>query len=134
MAPAVAVNRQNISDFPQTVNDASGVLAFCALVAGTAENQVKRPAAANASKFIGVADHDAANGEDVSVIDKGIVYMRASAAVIAVGDYVNVADTTGRVKTAGEAANTANVLGIARSATTGTIDQYVKVLLQPQLR
>lgn len=127
---AVAVNSQDVSAFPQTVNDSSGVLQHCALVAGTAANQVKRPAAANAAKFIGVAGHDAADGEDVSVYSFGIVNMIASAA-IAVGDYVNIADTTGKVKTGSETAGTQNIIGIARSVASGD-GKYVKVQLLSQ--
>lgn len=129
---AIAVNSQDISAFPQKVNDATGVIKHAVLVAGTSENQVKNPAAANADKVVGVAGHAAADQVDVSVYDKGIVNLIAASA-IAVGDYVNIADTTGRVKTISEAAGTANVVGIARSA-AGAAGAYVKVQLQIGLR
>lgn len=128
MPVAVAVNSQDVSAFPQKVNDAAGVLANRVLVAGTNANEVKNPAAANASKIIGVAGHDAANGEDVSIYSFGIVNCVAASA-IAVGDYVNVAGTTGKVKTISEASTTVVYpVGIARSATTADT-QYVKVQL-----
>jgi Uncharacterized conserved protein (DUF2190) len=132
MPVPVAYNSQDISAFPQTVNDSSGVLANRVVVAGTGAEQVKRPAAANASKIIGVAGHDAADTENVSVYNSGLVYCVSSAA-ISVGDYVNIASTAGDVKTVSETAGTINTFGIARSAATAG-SQYVKVQIQIQLR
>lgn len=132
MPVAIAYNSQDVSAFPQTVNDSSGVLAGRVVVAGTAEGQVKNPGAANAAKIIGVTGHAAADKENVSVYDKGILHCVSSGA-IAVGDYVNIASTAGDVKPVSETAGTINTLGIARSATTGA-SQYVKVQIQIQLR
>lgn len=133
MPVPVAYNSQDISAFPQTVNDASGVLANRVVVAGTGAEQVKRPAAANASKIIGIAGHDAADGTNVSVYNAGLVWGVSSATAINVGDYVNVSSTAGDLKPVSETAGTQNVLGIARSATTA-VNQYVKVQIQIQLR
>ncbi len=127
MAVAVAYNSQDVSAFPQRVNHADGVLAHRVLVAGAQADQVTRPAAANADKIIGVAGHTAPNGEDVSVYDYGVVNLVAASA-IAVGDYVNIGDTEGRVKTVSEDAGTANLVGIARSAASAA-GQYVRVKL-----
>lgn len=129
MPVAVAYNSQDISAFPQKVNDSAGVLACRVLVAGTNASEVKNAAGANAGKIIGVAGHDADNGADVSVYDKGLVHCVAASA-IAVGDTVNIAGTTGKVKTVSEASTTVVYpVGIARSATTAD-NQYVKVQLQ----
>lgn len=129
---AVAVNSRDVSAVPQRVNDASGLLAHRVVVAGSGVDEVKRPAAANANKLIGVAGHDAANGEDCSIYSVGVMNLVAAAA-IAVGDYVNVADAEGRVKTVSEVANTANVVGIARGVATAA-GQLIKVDLQFHLR
>jgi predicted RecA/RadA family phage recombinase len=129
---AVAVNSRDVSAIPQRVNDAAGVLAHRVLVAGTGVDQVKRPAAANAAKLIGVAGHDAADTEDVSVYSHGVMNLVAASA-IAVGDYVNVADAEGRVKTVSETAGTQNVVGIARGVATAN-GQLIKVDLQFHLR
>jgi Uncharacterized conserved protein (DUF2190) len=132
MPVPVAYNSQDISAFPQTVNDSSGVLANRVVVTATGAEQVKNPGAANAPKIIGVAGYDAADKENVSVYNAGLVWCVSSAA-ISVGDYVNVASTAGDVKTVSETAGTINVLGIARSAATAG-SQYVKVQIQIQLR
>ena len=126
---AVAYNSQDVSAFSQSVNDASGVLAHRVLVAGTSGGEVKRPIGANAGKIIGIAGHDEANGRDVSVYNFGTMNLVAASA-IAVGDYVNIADAEGRVKTVSEAAGTVVfVVGIARGA-AGVAGQYVPVMLQ----
>lgn len=126
---AVAYNSQAVSAFPQRVNDAANVLAHRVLVAGTGPGEVKRPAAANAGKIIGVAGHDEANTRDVSVYNWGVMNLVAASA-IAVGDYVNIADAEGRVKTVSEAAGVVVfVVGIARGAASAA-GQYVPVQLQ----
>lgn len=129
MANAVIVNSQDISAMPQTVNDSLGVLAGRVLVPGTGKLQVKRPAAANA-KGIGVAGHDCAHLEDVSVYNHGLAWLVASAN-IAVADDVNIADTAGRVKTVSEAGGTAiQRVGVARSAVVDGADTLVLVELK----
>lgn len=126
---AVAYNSQDVSAFPQRVNDAGNVLASRVVVAGTNAGEVKRPVGANAGKIVGIAGHDEVNGRDVSVYNFGTMNLVAASA-IAVGDYVNIADVEGRVKTVSEAVGTAvYVVGIARGSAS-VAGQYVPVMLQ----
>lgn len=126
-------NSLGIALAPRRVNDAGGVTLHEAVVQGTNEGEVKNPAAANANKVIGLVERlgpkNGANTDDVGVRVMGEGIGIANAA-IAVGDYVNIAATTGRLKTISEAVNTANVVGIAQSAATAAGDQ-VRVLLTP---
>lgn len=120
-------NSLGIPAKPRTVNDAGGVTLSQIVVQGTNEGEVKNPAAANGSKIRGVVEgldaNNGANGSRVSVRDHGEGVCIASAA-IAVGDYVNIAGTTGRVKTVSEASTTVIwLVGEALSAATAAGDQ-----------
>lgn len=126
-------NSYGIPAAPRKVNDAGGVTLHEVVVQGTNEGEVKNPAAANASKVIGAVEwlgpKNGANGDDVGVRVLGEALCIANAA-IAVGDYVTIAGTTGRVQTNAAAANTGNIVGIAQAAATAAGDQ-VRVLLTP---
>lgn len=128
-------NSYGIPAAPRKVNDAGGVTVHQVVVQGTNEGEVKNPAAANASKVVGVVDYvgplNGANGDTVGVRVLGEGMCIANAA-IAVGDYVEVSGTNGRVKTNAETANTGNIVGIAQSVATAGGDQ-IRVLLTPGL-
>lgn len=126
-------NSFGIPAAPRRVNDAGGVTLHQVVVQGTNENEVKNPAAVNANKVIGAVEvlgpKNGANGDDVGVRTLGEALCIAAAA-IAVGDYVTVAGTTGRVQTNAAAANTGNIVGIAMSLASAAGDQ-LRVLLTP---
>lgn len=99
-------NSLGIPSKTRRVNDTAGVLKNRVVVQGTGPYEVKNPAAANASKIEGVVEYlgprNGGNSDDVGVRNKGEAVCIAASA-IAVGDYVNIADTAGRVKAVSEA-------------------------------
>jgi len=133
-------------------NDANQrILKYTALVAGLVNGAgyATVPGAANAPRVLGVAQEDIVEngvnawvggvaqitsgqapvagaptqlGKNVRVAKAGIARVIAAGA-IAVGDWVNVADNQGRVKTVSEAAGTlVNVLGQAETAAANAGD------------
>jgi len=76
------------------------------------------------NQVLGVAQHDAADGEPVRVAMQGESYIVANGAFSA-GDLLSLAATTGKVDTA---ASGNVIVGLAREAATATNDIIVCVL------
>jgi hypothetical protein len=119
------------------ITDAAGVLIFRAVVQDAAAGDVKKPAAANAVGFVGVTQEaQAIQNRSVLVKEAGRTFVVAAGA-IAVGDYVNIADATGKVAScnatviaAPGAASATYVLGVARTAAAADGD-LIEVEIQP---
>lgn len=120
-------NLEGSSPAPFKVNQTGGVTIRQVVVQSTNPFECALPAAANAIPA-GVVRETVGNGEHTAVQRFGEAECIASAA-IAIGDRVNIANTSGQIKTSAEAAGTANILGIARTAATAVGD-YVTVALQ----
>ena len=107
---------------------AGAVVVFDTSTAG----EVDLPAAAKCDKIAGVALTDAASGDMIAVIKSGIVKCNAGG-TIAIGDYVEVGSTAGKVTAipATEAiARTAHALGIATSAGVDEGNVLVEIRMQ----
>lgn len=105
------------------VNDGAGVARNRVVVQGTNAYEVKNPAASNASKIRGITEFASGNSGYVTV-RRGGSYRATAASAIAVGDYVNIADTAGRVKTINEAASTVvYIVGEAMTAASASGDE-----------
>lgn len=144
-------------------NDANvRILKYTALVIGATNGAgyAGVPTAANAGKLVGIAKEDifepgvapwsggqaqitsgqapsagapSLQGRSIQVAKEGIVRCIAAGA-IAAGDWVNVADNQGRVKTVNEVAGTlVNVIGLAETAATQAGD-IIQVSLQMHSR
>lgn len=93
------------------------------------------PTSANQASWVGVAGHDAANGDQVTVFTEGVQRIVASGAVTA-GDLLVAAATAGSVSTlaavttptAADVTNTRAIVGIA--LTTAADGALVEVSLQ----
>ncbi len=135
---------------------------FTALIKATGTQSteyVDIPGAGNAAGFIGVtvehfvepnyfvAQSTAANlvtgttpatydltGKAVTLQVDGVARFIATAAVINAGDWVNIGDAYGRVKTATESAGSKECIGQALNTTGGTVDEIVRVAIRPGLR
>lgn len=82
------------------IEDASGVLQYRAVVQGAAAGAVKKPTAVGAGKIIGITQEEqATQNKSVSVKRSGFSFAVA-AGQIAVGDAVEIADTTGKLQSA----------------------------------
>jgi hypothetical protein len=121
------------------ITDAAGVLANRAVVQGTNAGEVAKPGAANAGKFVGITQEaQATQNKSVLVKESGRSFAVASGA-IAVGDAVNIGDTTGKVAscqtgyvaTPGTAA-LVYCIGFARTAATADGD-IIEIQIQPHL-
>ena len=105
---------------------------YAVVVAGSQEGKVTLPAGANASKIIGIAQNDAADGEPVRVRLLGISKAIAAGA-ISMGDLVQIADSAGKVQTASPAAGTnAFIVGVAMDA-AGSAGEYVHINIMPSV-
>lgn len=113
----VAHNTLDIPAKTYTINDPTGSDRDRVLVQGVGAMEVKRPAGANAGKIRGVAVGTRKNGEGVSVRTEGEAPVRIASAV-AVGDYINVANVAGDVKTVSEAVG-ADVFLVGEALTPG---------------
>src|SRR4051794_24264965 len=120
------------------ITDAAGVGIYLAVVQDTAERDVKKPAAANAGKFVGITQEaQATQNKGVRVKTDGPSFATASG-VIAVGDYVNIAGSSGKLAScqtsvAAGLANPASVIyviGQAISAAAADGDIF-EVEIQP---
>lgn len=100
----------------------SGAVTKAACVVYDAAGKVLLPGAANAVKFAGVAQHDAANGATLRLAKAGIVDVVAAAA-IAPGEELVIADNAGRVQPAGAVAGTVyNIVGRAEEVASAAGD------------
>lgn len=128
-------NSYGIPAAPRKVNDAGGVTLHQVVVQGTNQREVKNPAAVNAPKVVGAVEwlgpKNGAQGDDVGVRTMGEALCIANAA-IAVGDYVTISGTNGRVQTNAAAANAGNIVGYAVDAAANAGDQ-IAVFLTPGL-
>lgn len=112
---------------------------LCVVASGTNAGNVMAPGAAGATKFVGVTQeptgNDSSNPQAVMVA--GIAQVRSDgSAVIAAGDYLTIADTTGRVKTQAPGfggATVTELVGMALSSAAATADLLVDMLIQPML-
>ncbi len=112
----------SVLDKSYTIEDAAGVAQFRAVVQGAAEGGCKKPLAANAKGFLGFTQESQTQNRGVTVRKAGI--SRAVAAgVISLGDWVNIADNTGKIQSCQAAVDAApgvaaqtNVIGKAESA------------------
>lgn len=98
---------------------------------------VKLPAAANAAEIVGVAkeSQSAANNVAVQILGRAQIKSDGSA-VIHCGDWVVVADSSGRVKTQAIAAGSAtayNIVGMAVSECAAVANNLVDVILRPHV-
>ncbi len=93
------------------------------MVQGANEGGCKKPAAANAKAFLGISQ-ESQSGQNKPVAVRKIGISRAVAAgPIAAGDYINIADATGKVQSCQAAVDAApgvaaqtNVIGQAETA------------------
>lgn len=111
----------NTLDIPAktyTINDPAGSERFRVLVQGVGAMEVKRPAGANASKIRGVAERTRPDGDGVSVRSEGEYPVRI-AGPVAVGDYLNIANAAGDVKTVDEAVAGTDVFLAGEALTAG---------------
>jgi len=111
---------------------------YRAMVQGTLAGEAAYGGAANAANFVGITQDAAAQDTNVSVQENGRSYAVAYGAV-AVGEYVGIGDTAGRLAsndTAAKAAPTTPglvyVVGVARTA-AGQTDDIFEVQIAPFL-
>lgn len=113
------------------ITDAAGVLIHRAVVLGSTAGDCAKPGAANAGKFAGITQEaQATQNRSVRVKTSGRTFATA-AGTIAVGDYVGIADTAGKLasnQTAAVAtpgsAGLVYVVGIAKTAATDDGDIF----------
>lgn len=120
-----------------TIDDGAGVGQFIAVVVGSEDGGCKKPAAANDKQCLGITqESQSRQNKGVSVRMLG-VSQAIAAGGISNGDWVNIADNTGKLQscetavnnTPGTAAQT-NVVGRALSSATNSGDVFL-VMLQP---
>lgn len=106
-----------ILDKAYSIEDANGVAAYRAVVHGTNAGEAVLPGGANAGAILGVTVHSQSReGGNVAVRKAGIARVMAAGAVD-VGEPVNIAGTTGKVKAISETQGTAvQCLGFAETA------------------
>jgi len=105
------------------IEDAAGVGKFLAVVQGSAAGAVKKPAAADEGKCVGITQEDQlTQNRSVNVKKSGFTFGVAGAA-IAAGDAVGIAGNTGKLKSVQTAMAAApgvvavvNVVGYAETA------------------
>lgn len=105
-----------LMDKSYRITNAGGAVSMRALVAGSITGQCTLPSVSNAGKLLGVSVTSQTEvGSAISVRKAGVAEVTAAGA-IAVGDAVNVADTSGRVKAINETAGTkVQCLGFAET-------------------
>lgn len=111
----------------------------CVVMSGSNAGNVSLPAAALATKFVGVVVEPASSSAawcTVGVQVAGIAQVQTdgSAAIVA-GDYVAIGNASGQVRSVSPASGTVvrQVVGIALSAAANTAGLLVDVLLQPAM-
>lgn len=111
----------------------------CVVMSGANAGNVALPGGAMATKFAGVALEAVQSGSatnEIAVQVAEIAQIQTDgSAVIAAGDYVAVANTSGQIKTVTPATGTnlREIVGIALSGATNTAGLLVDVLLQPNI-
>ncbi|MFP4382082.1 MAG: hypothetical protein ACLFUS_16395 [Candidatus Sumerlaeia bacterium] len=105
-----------ILDKAYKITDSEGVGVGLVVVQGTNAGECQLPAAANAGSILGVTTHSQSlQNQNVSVRKAGIARAIASGA-INVGDPVNIAGASGKVKAVSESGAQVNCLGFAETA------------------
>ena len=120
------------------ITDGAGVYKFRAVVQGTNAGEVKKPAAENEGKFVGVTQEDQATQyRSVRVQESGRTFAVAATGGIAVGDYVRIADSAGKMNSAQSdavatpgSAKVNYVIGVARTAAASDGDIF-ELEIQP---
>ena len=120
-----------ILDKAYKITDASGVGANLVVVQDTNDGECALPGAANAAKILGVTTFAQSNQDkSVSLRKAGVARVVASGSISA-GDPVNIAGTSGKIKTVNESGGTlVNCLGFAEtsaSADGDIIDVFLSV-------
>jgi len=112
-----------ILDKAYTVTDAGGVDAFRVVVQGGVAGECALPAGQNADGVLGVTTHAQEQNRNVSVRKAGVARVEA-AGVIAVGEAVNVAAATGKVKSVSDenTGTKVKVIGFAETAAAANGD------------
>lgn len=114
-----------ILDKAYTVNQSGGVSAHRVVVQATNAGECKSPVGAgnNSGSILGVTTHaQTENGRAVTVRKAGIALVEAASA-ISVGDTLEVADITGRVRTTAIASgDTTRCVGFAETAAAAAGD------------
>ncbi len=109
------------------------------VASGTNAGNVALPAAANATKIVGVTLEAVPSGSatnSLPIQTDGIAQIQTDgAASIAAGDYLAVANSSGQIKTVVPATGTVvrQLVGIALSSAANTAGLLVDVLLQPNV-
>ncbi len=118
-----------ILDKAYTIATSGGVETGRVVVVGSAAGECILPAAANAGKVLGVTMFSQPNqGRNVTVRKAGIARCVAAGA-INIGDPVNVAGTSGKVKAVDETTGThVNCIGFTETAATAE-DDLIDVFL-----
>ncbi len=122
-----------ILDKAYSIDETDGVGAYRVVVCGTNPGEAKLPSGANVGKILGVTVHSQTRqGGNVAVRKAGIARVTAAGA-IALGDRVNVADATGKVKALDESPGTfIECLGYAETPASGDGD-VIEVFLSIHL-
>ena len=111
----------------------------CVVMSGTNTGNVALPAGALATKFAGVTAEPVQTNSltnEIAVLVAGVAQIQTDgSAVIAAGDYLAIANSTGQIKTVVPATGAVlrQVVGIALSGATNTAGLLVDVLLQPNV-
>lgn len=109
----------------------------CVVASTSNAGQVKLPAAAAAKQFIGVTLEKSDTNKQVSVRVAGIVQVISDGSgTIAEGDYLTIADNTGKVKkvtVSFAGSGSAEIVGIALTRAAATSGLLVDMLIQPML-
>lgn len=109
------------------------ISAFTVVVEGTADGQAKAPGGADVGGIVGIALHDAADGERVKVARPGDCAPVKAGAAIARGALVSIHGTTGKVKTAAPAGGAnAHIVGQTQNAAAADND-IVYCLIMPSV-
>jgi hypothetical protein len=120
------------------IEDVAGVYKFRAVVQGTVAGAVKKPSAENEGKFVGVTQEaQATQNRSVRVQEGGRTFAVAATGGIAVGDYVRIADSAGKMNSAQAdvvlapgSAKINYVIGVARTAAAAD-DDIFELEIQP---
>ena len=111
----------------------------CVVMSGVNAGNVAMPGAALATKFAGVTAEGIppnSTTSEIGVQVVGIVQVQTDgSALIAAGDYLAIANTSGQVKTVAPASGAVvrELIGIALSGATNTAGLVVDMLIQPMV-
>src|SRR5688500_3558693 len=93
--------------------------AFLVVVEGAADKGCKLPAAAGEGAIVGITKADVLDGEEAELVLPGSFCRVLCSAAVTRGDWVEIAGSSGKVRTAAPTADTnITIVGQARSTTT----------------